>query len=258
MRGEDFEAVRAGEGILPEAVFAIKVLDGDGLEAVSRESWVHSLLRAACPHRLKAKGAFTAAGSRPAPPQRPPLANLGCIHCCGRPQSPPFANLECIHCYGRQQSPRESWVHSLLRAACPHRLKAKGAFTAAGSLPAPPQSPPLANLGCIHCCGQPARTASKLFPCESWVHSSLGLPARPQSPPRILGAFTAAGNPPARPQSPPSQILGASTAAGRLPARPQSPDPPPKQVSQVTEPSALSHRRSQGPTGKGRTCLASF
>ena len=37
-------------------------------------------------------------------------------------------------------SPRESWVHSLLRAACPHGIKALPArmlraFTAAGSLP---------------------------------------------------------------------------------------------------------------------------
>ena len=65
-----------------------------------RESWVHSLLWDACP------------------PQSPPLANLECIHCCGRPQSLP----------------------RLLRAACPHGIKALPArmlraFTAAGSLP---------------------------------------------------------------------------------------------------------------------------
>ena len=230
-----------------------------------RESWVHSLLQAAGPHRLKALpsrilGAFTAAGSRPAPPQSPPLANLGCIHCCGQPART-----------ASKPSPCESWVHSLLRAAGPHRLKALpsrilGAFTAAGSRPAPPQSPPLANLGCIHCCGQPARTASKPSPRESWVHSLLRAAGPHRLKALILGAFTAAGSRPAPPQSPPlanlgcihccgqpartaskpspreswvhsllraagphrlkalpSRILGAFTAAGSRPAPPQSP-----------------------------------
>ena len=180
-----------------------------------RESRVLSLLRAACPHGLKAlpsgildgihccgqlariaslpsQGAFTAAGSLPARPQSPPLANLGwqsllqaacphrfpplpgCFHCCGqpvaRPQSPPLANL--------------GW-HSLLWAACPHRF------------------PPLANLGCFHCCGQPASTPSKPSPRESWM--AFGQPARTASKPSLPEswmAFTAAGSLPAPLPSP--------------------------------------------------------
>ena len=93
------------------------------------ESWVPSLLRAACPHAAL---------------KHYPIGNLGCVRCCGQPARTalkPSGSLPEPPCM--KPSNWESWVHSLVRAACPHRLEAfqlgiLGASAAAGSLPAPP------------------------------------------------------------------------------------------------------------------------
>ena len=91
-----------------------------------------STRRTAYPHPLKALPSRILGA--PAPPQSPPLANLGCIHSCGQPA--------CLH--GLKALPSRIFAaFTPAGSACPHGLN------------------PLANLGCIHCCGQPARTASK-------------------------------------------------------------------------------------------------
>ena len=71
------------------------------------------------------------------------LVAAGCL------PAAPF-NVFTFHC--------ESWIHSLLRAACPQRLpsfssRILGTLAAAGSLPAEPSKLFIANLGYTRCFG---------------------------------------------------------------------------------------------------------
>ena len=110
-------------------------------------------------------------GSLLAAPSKLFILNLGYTRCCEQPARSAF---QAFH--------RESWVCSLLRAACPQRLLMCSLF--------------IANLGYTHCCGLPARSAFQAFHRESWVHSLLRA-ACPQSLPsfssRILGTLAASG-----------------------------------------------------------------
>ena len=136
---------------------------------------MHSLLRAACPHRLEAfqvriLRAFAAAGSLPAP-QPAPSSSL------------PIGNLACIRCY-------------------------------TGSLPAPRSSLPIGNVGCFRCCGQPAQSLLRALCPHRLEAFQLGiLGSFAAACPRCLEAFELGilGR---------TGVWGAFAAAGSLPALP--------------------------------------
>ncbi|CAE7208539.1 unnamed protein product [Symbiodinium sp. CCMP2592] len=124
-----------------------------------------------------------AAGS--ALPSKLLIANLGYTRCCGQPAGSALPSKLLIA--------SESWVDSVLRAACPQCLPSFSSriLGAAGSLPSVPSKLFSANL---ERCGQPAPSAIQAFHRESWVHSVLRAVCRYT---RILGTLGSAGSLPA-------------------------------------------------------------
>ncbi|CAE7208532.1 unnamed protein product [Symbiodinium sp. CCMP2592] len=193
-------------------------------QAFHRESWVHLVLRANL-------GYPQSAGSLPAVPSKLFIANLGYIRCCGHAARSAF---QAVH--------RESWVHWVLRAACPQCLRSFSSrilatVGAAGSLPAVPSKLFIADLGYTRCCGQSA-PKSCLFANLGYTLGAAGslpeVPSKhfiPNGYTRCCSAVQAfhreawvqfvpwAGCPQCFPSFS-SQILGTHGAAGSLPAVP--------------------------------------